>query len=789
MKLGQKSKIAALTAVVVNLLGSALTSAAQAQVPAPPPLAATGAIARRVTMKDSLAAEQLRAKLEAMKAQGMFRSLIPGIDPKNPNATIEISFLTSGNYVMVVGRRDWVDSNIETIRLMAFLFERPRALVQLNLRVVQLTGPANPEVIQMSETVKAIVDAQRDEVVRTFAELDEYLTNRMRGRSGADRTLLAQVQQIFPSLGTGQRPATVPEILVLLMLDRSSPAPRSSGVSAESDRAQNALLELPRVLTLLIQDRTTDETRANSEIQDELAAWKKAVGAARDWCSQYSVQLKESKDRTGIGAFRQALQQSHSPLPSWLSRRLLRSLELTERLYPNLVREHTMESLKELHRRFTYALERSTKIEQALAKREAMPAEPKSTANGNGNGAESEAPMPAPSSTIGRNLLQLKSVADQLVPAPLALFESVAATADNSAPTPQQLVEMFKEYTQERAKLDARLGQEEQYLGPIPSYDKLQTLEASLNLWLRRVSEGMARSLEAQFYRRYTNELRLLANKELGKTSNRDLLSETHIDQVPDVARDLLLSDNGVNIYVSNSISMQFAPDATNTVSATVQAQLPSKLGIMERLQQAESATRSFNTLSTAFGISGESVVKALLAGGQAVPVQGGINLTATPSVGFDASTITLTLTANQTLQPGTDKVADRVTNHSINNATITALSYEPMVLSTLASNISYYEDTGGIPILRKAPILKDLLKDIPLAPFKQGKRQKGVYQSSVIILEPVVIPTIEDLVRFHSGWRTPGSSLIGVQVLDDSEPLKKAPAAAAATPTPAAPK
>lgn len=67
---------------------------------------------------------------------------------------------------------------------------------------------------------------------------------------------------------------------------------------------------------------------------------------------------------------------------------------------------------------------------------------------------------------------------------------------------------------------------------------------------------------------------------------------------------------------------------------------------------------------------------------------------------------------------------------------------------------MSYYEKTGGVPILRKVPFLKDALKDIPLAPFKEGSRQKGVYQSSVLILEPVVIPTIEDLVRFHSGWR-----------------------------------
>jgi hypothetical protein len=203
-------------------------------------------------------------------------------------------------------------------------------------------------------------------------------------------------------------------------------------------------------------------------------------------------------------------------------------------------------------------------------------------------------------------------------------------------------------------------------------------------------------------------------------------------------------------------------------VSAQVQAALPSKLGLPERVQQASQAAGQLNALNAAFGINGESMVKALLAGGQAVPVQGGISLSATPSIGYDAGTVTLSLTANQTLQPNTDKVADRVTNHSINNATVTALSYEPMVLSTLASNISYFEETGGIPILRKTPFVKEILKDIPLAPFKQGKRQKGVYQSSVIILEPVVIPTIEDLVRFHSGWQGDAVAPMTMSELDE---------------------
>lgn len=717
-------------------------------------------------MKDAASAEQFRTRLETMKANGLFRDRLPGIDPKQP-VVVEISFLTSGNYLLVVGSKDWVDNNIESVRLMGYLFERPRAHLELSLRVVQLTGPANADVIQMTEAVRALVDAQRDEVVRTFSDLADYLTARMQARQGSDRQVYEAARQLLPGLGAGDRPAIVPEILLLLMLDRASPAPKAAKAAGNgNDEAQEAFLELPRALALLAADARTDDRRAFAEIQDELAAWKKAVTAARDWCTHYADELKKGKDATSVNALHEALQQDDCPLPGWLSRRFQRSLNLTERLYPNLVRRHTEASLRELERRFTSTLERAAAIEEAIrsAKDDAVKDE-----RGKGDKAklagmttEQEAKAPAREGRLGRGLVELKSLAEELVPAPLALLESLSLAADNAAPTPEQLVQMFRDYAAERKKLDARLGSEGQQQLPEVNYARLQALEASLNLWMRRVSEAMSRSLEQQFYRRYVNELRLLANKQLGKSSNRDVLSEASIDQVPDVTRDMLLSDTGVNIFVSNSISLQFAPDTTNSVSAQVQSRLPSKLGLNERLQQAQQAAGALAALTQNFGVNSESIIKSLLAGGEAVPVQGGITLSAMPSIGFDASTVTLSLTANQTLQPNSDKVADRVTNHSINNATITALSYEPMVLSTLASNISYYESTGGIPILRKAPVVSSLLKDVPIAPFKEGKRQKGVYQSSVIILEPVVIPTIEDLVRFHGGWSGGDSGSMG---------------------------
>jgi hypothetical protein len=755
--------LTAATGLAAALWGG--VSAARAQAPMPAPAAASalqpGAVVRRVVMKDALSAEQFRTRLESFKANGLFRDQLPGLDPKKP-VVIDISFLTSGNYLLVVGSKEWVDANVESIRLMGFLFERPRAHLQLNLRVVQLTGPANAEVIQMSETVRALVDAQREEVVRTFSDLEEYLMGRIRARQGSESAVHDAARELLPGLASGERPLTVPEILLLLMLDRTSPSPRAlSSSEVSSPDPQDALLELPRVLALIVQDPHGAPELDTRVLAGALADWKKAVAAARDWCERHADELKKGKDSAGINAFREALQEPQSALPSWLARRLLRSLELTERLYPNLARRHTEASLRELERRFSTALERAGKSEAALAA-----AEPS---------AASEADKMPRADRASRGLLALKSLAEELIPAPLALFDSVSRAADNGAPGPAQLIQMFREYSVERRKLEERLAADVPTREETVNYSKLQTLEAGLNLWLRRVSEAMARSLEAQFYRRYVNEIRLLANKELGKGSGRDLLTEASIDEVPDLTRDLLLADSGVNIFLSNSISLQFAPDTTNSVAAQVQASLPSKQGLLERVQQAQQASGALDTLSQSFGINGEAIVAALLAGGQAVPVQSGVNLSAMPSIGFDASTVTLSITANQTLQPNSEKLADRVTNHTINNATVTALSYEPMVLSTLASNISYYDSTGGIPLLRKTPVLKDLLKDIPVAPFKQGKRQKGVYQSSVLILEPVVIPTIEDLVRFHHGWRDSNAPSTPLNHKDTKDTKKEA--------------
>ena len=698
------------------------------------------AVARRVVMKDAHSVEQFKAKIEAMKQGGLFRHTLPG-DPKNPHFT-ELSFLSSGNFLLVVGDPNWVDAEIENIRLMAFLFERPSAHLQLNLRVVQLTGQANSDVIQMTEAVRALVDTQRNQVVTAFADLQDYLLERLKKRKGDDLRLYDAVREIMPGLGTGERPLTVPEILLLMMLDRSLPALPAQLSESNAAHTDSVLMALPQRLGSLLRDPRADEEAVLGQVQQELAEWHKTVAAATDWCGYYEQRLGKNDGMT-IGSFRDALSRPDCPLPQWVTIRMSRSLALTERLYPDLSRSQARDALLELQRRFEQAEQRVQTIQQSLDRAAATASASKAAAKSN--------------AFTERQLLDLKSVTEELVSVPLALFDAVGAVLDASAPTSAQLIQMFQEYTRERTALDKRLE-----IGSPPSatqinYAKLETLEASLNLWLRRASEAMSRALEQQFYSRYAEQIRLLANKRLGKSSGRDILSSSNIEDVPDIARDLLMADTGVNIFLSNSVSLQFAPDTTNSVSAEVQSRLPSNLSLQDRVEQAEKAATSLEKLSKQYGINGEEVVKALLAGGQAVPVQAGISLSANPSIGYDASTVSLALTANQTLAPNSTKVTDRVTHHSIDNATVTVLSYEPMVLSTLTSNISYFENTGGVPVLKKVPFVKDLLNDI--GPLKEGKRMKGVYQSSVIILEPVVIPTIEDLVRFQSGWRESSAS------------------------------
>src|SRR5262249_59443537 len=97
--------------LVAGALAAAGLPAGAQQAPAPTaPTLIPGAVVRRVVMKDAVSAETFRTKLETMKASGLFRDRLPGIDPKQP-VQIDISFLTSGNYLLVVGGHDWVDAN------------------------------------------------------------------------------------------------------------------------------------------------------------------------------------------------------------------------------------------------------------------------------------------------------------------------------------------------------------------------------------------------------------------------------------------------------------------------------------------------------------------------------------------------------------------------------------------------------------------------------------------------------------------------------------------------------
>jgi hypothetical protein len=448
------------------------------------------------------------------------------------------------------------------------------------------------------------------------------------------------------------------------------------------------------------------------------------------------VQLKESLMTPSTG------------VPDWIAIRLVRSLEVTERAFPSLTREHALRTVEEFERRFESAAKRG---QQFLADLEEAAGAHKAAKDGDRD---------RPAGKITQSLLALKALANRLAPPPMAIFDQVAAVVDAVSPSPEQVIALFRDYSAERAKLDASLAGDP---GAAPvNFAKLQNLETTLNLWLRRSAEALGRSLEGQFYSQYTNELRLLANKSLGRTSDRDLLSQTQISAVPDVARDQLLAGSSVNIFLSNSISLQFAPDTQNSVSAQVQSSLPSQKSLGERLQSANDAQAKITALNAAvpgLQLDAAKVVGSLLSGGEPVPVRGGMNFSATPSIGYDAGTVNLILSTSQTLEPSGEKVGDRVANHSISNATINALSYEPMVLSTLASNMSFFEQVGGIPVLRKAPLIKELVNDIPVKPIGTTKRQRGVVQASVVILEPIVIPTIEDLVRFQSGFRGESAS------------------------------
>ena len=640
--------------------------------------------------------------------------------------------------------------------------ERPHAHLLLNARVVQLTGPADANVIQMTETVRALVDAQRAEVVGAFSDLQAFLLDRLNKRTGKDLQVYKEIREILPTLGDSQRPLTVPEILLLMMIDRSLPALPSDAASQKARSAENALTTLPQHLSSLMLNPNRDDSAIIQEIEPDLDAWKTAVTKSRDWCSYYTKEL-DKQNGLGIAGFRAALDGKKCPIPTWIALRMKRSLELTERLYPDMVSKQTKESLVELERRFGRGLDNVNAIMKDLADAQAAQkaavlakSNPKLDKQSKAGSTDEKNAKPLPPD-VDHELLALQTAANELVSAPLALFNTVMAATDGSAPSADQLIKMIHAYALERGKLSAYMDAKDQEGASNINYAKLETLEASLNLWLRRASEAMSSSLEQQFYSGYVEQLRLLATKALGKSSNRDILSGSHIEEVPDIERDLLLSGlQGVNVFVSNSISMQFAQDVMNSVSAKVQGRLPNDLSVSDRIAAAGAAATTMAQLKTQYGFDGTDVIQSLLAGGEAVPVSA-LNCLAKPVQHWlrrqhgDACYGRW----NETLAPDTDKVTDRVTNHSINGATISALSYEPMVVSTLASNLTYYESTGGFPVLRQIPGLKNLLNDVPFSPFKIGKRQKGVYQSSVIILEPVVIPTIEDLVRYHSGWET----------------------------------
>ncbi|MCW3098428.1 MAG: hypothetical protein JWL77_4046, partial [Chthonomonadaceae bacterium] len=135
-------------------------------------------VVRRVVMRDARSAARFVEQLKTMQPTGVF-GVSATVVPTKPLLG-DMSFVVSGNYIVITGDRKRVDEHMADIQLMDYLYERPRAHLQINARVLQLTGPANSDVIQMTETVKALVVAQRTEVVRSFADLQDYLLARLK---------------------------------------------------------------------------------------------------------------------------------------------------------------------------------------------------------------------------------------------------------------------------------------------------------------------------------------------------------------------------------------------------------------------------------------------------------------------------------------------------------------------------------------------------------------------------------------------------------------------------------
>ena len=697
-------------------------------------------VVRKVVMRDARSVEALIKELETVQSSGLYQRRI---QQGKTVITINLRFVAAGNVLLVVGEKKMVDEAIGPIRQMAYFFERPRAHLQLRLRVVQVTGPASNEVIQMTEAVRTLVEDQRREVVKSLADLQDYLRAQLKVPNGRTLRLVSSTTDLLPQLGTPDRPMTIPDMLLLLMLDRvamldglDEQAPPVVDLAAEDQ--VDALSAVPLALRRLRSQPSLTDEEAEAQAAPLISLWLKRVQDIETELKRLEGQANKKKVPTS--RLLPPPETRDTVLPQWMLIRLRRSLSMTQRLFPKLASKHASASLGALRLRFRDAHTRGERVAARLGQ-----------ASGTRRQSDGLSIKDRLGAAGSKTLDQFQVLADSVVPTQMALFDAIAIDADGVAPTAKQVSQMFQEYTLERAKLEKELAGVKTAT-PV-NYARLQSLEGSLNLWLRRVSESMARALEERHYSRYATDLRLLANRRLGRSSNRDLLQQADITELPDLTRDLLISGSRVNIFVSNSISLQFAPDTTNSVSTEVQASLPEQKPLSSRLAEATSAVSQLQTLQQVAGVDAKGILGAILAGGQPVPVRSGINLTATPSIGFDGGSVTLNLRASQTLEPQGAAVADRVTRHEISSATVSALSYEPMVLSTLTSNTSYYEEVGGVPLLRRVPLLKELLKDSPIKQLRPRKRQRGVYQASVIILEPVVIPTIEDLIRYHSGW------------------------------------
>src|SRR5207248_9469285 len=141
----------------------------------------------------------------------------------------------------------------------------------------------------------------RDEVVRTFGDLGDYLNRRLHDPAAPTAQLVKITEGLLPTLGSGERTPTVPETLLLLMLDRlatrmkpvAPAAPQVEEAAAANAALHEDLVALPRHITRLLANPHHEMPEAAEAIRPDLQRWTTRVEQLRQPFHQYDVQLEK----------------------------------------------------------------------------------------------------------------------------------------------------------------------------------------------------------------------------------------------------------------------------------------------------------------------------------------------------------------------------------------------------------------------------------------------------------------------------------------------------------------